>query len=113
MRYDSTQFGGFSSLFKLDVKLFILVMSIVFIGLITLYSVSNGDVNLVIKQIVRVLIGMAAMVFLAQIHPDNFRLFSPALYATGILLLILTIFFGVGKSADRWLDFYFFRFQPS
>ena len=45
MNYDSTQFGGFSSLFKLDVKLFTIVMSIVIIGLITLYSVSNGDIN--------------------------------------------------------------------
>jgi rod shape determining protein RodA len=86
-------FGGFSSLFKLDVKLLTIVMSIVIIGLITLYSVSNGDINLVIKQIVRILIGMSAMVFLAQIHPDNFRLFSPVLYSIGILLLIPYNFF--------------------
>ena len=113
MSYSNSEFSGLSSLFKLDVKLFVIVMLIVFIGLITLFSVSGGDVNLLIKQLVRIAIGLTAMIILAQIHPDNFRLFSPILYIFGIILLILTIFFGVGKSADRWLDFYFLRFQPS
>ena len=113
MSYSTNQFGGISSLLKIDLKLFMIIMTIVFLGLITLYSVSSGDNSLVLKQLVRITVGLVAMVLLAQIHPDNFRLFSPFLYFGGILLLVLTIFFGVGKSADRWLDFYFFRFQPS
>ena len=113
MIYSNNQFTGVSELFKIDVKLFVLVMCVVIIGLTTLFSVSGGDYNLIIKQLVRITIGMIAMIFLAQIHPDNFRLFSPFLYIFGIILLILTIFIGVGKSADRWLDFYILRFQPS
>ena len=113
MIYSSAQFSGLSALFKIDLKLFVLVMLIVVIGLATLFSVSGGDINLVIKQLIRIAIGLTAMILLAQIHPDNFRLFSPLLYIFGIILLVLTIFFGVGKSADRWLDFYIFRFQPS
>ncbi len=113
MRYSSNEFAGISSLFKIDLKLFMIISIIVFLGLITLFSVSGGDSTLIIKQSVRILIGLVAMILLAQIHPDNFRLFSPLLYFGGIFLLILTIFFGVGKSADRWLDFYFVRFQPS
>ena len=113
MSYSSDQFSGLSALFKIDLKLFILVMLIVIIGLATLYSVSGGDLNLIIKQSIRIAVGLTAMIFLAQIHPDNFRLFSPLLYIFGVILLVLTIFFGVGKSADRWLDFYILRFQPS
>ena len=113
MSYSSAQFSGLSALFKIDLKLFVLVMLIVVIGLATLFSVSGGDTNLIIKQLIRIAIGLTAMILLAQIHPDNFRLFSPLLYAFGIILLVLTIFFGVGKSADRWLDFYILRFQPS
>ena len=113
MSYSSAQFSGLSALFKIDLKLFVLVMLIVVIGLATLFSVSGGDTNLITKQLIRIAIGLTAMILLAQIHPDNFRLFSPLLYAFGIILLILTIFFGVGKSADRWLDFYILRFQPS
>ena len=113
MSYSPTQFSGLSSLFKVDLKLFVLVMLIVIIGLATLFSVSGGDINLIIKQLIRIAVGLTAMIILAQIHPDNFRLFSPFLYFFGIILLVLTIFFGVGKSADRWLDFYILRFQPS
>ena len=113
MSYADSQFRGISSIFKIDLKLFTIVMVIVSLGLITLYSVSGGDTTLIMKQTIRIIIGLVAMILLAQIHPDNFRLFSPILYFGGIFLLILTIFFGVGKSADRWLDFYFFRFQPS
>ncbi len=113
MSYSSNEFSGISSLFKIDVKLFILVMIIVFLGLATLFSVSGGDASLVYKQIIRIFVGLIAMILLAQIHPDNFRLFSPLFYSVGILLLILTIFFGVGKTADRWLDLYILRFQPS
>ena len=113
MSYADSQFRGLSSIFKIDLKLFMIVMIIVSLGLITLYSVSSGDTTLIIKQTIRIIIGVVTMILLAQIHPDNFRLFSPILYFGGIFLLILTIFFGVGKSADRWLDFYFFRFQPS
>ena len=113
MSYSDIQFNGLSALFKIDLKLFVLVMLIVFIGLATLFSVSGGDINLIMKQSIRITIGLIAMILLAQIHPDNFRLFSPVLYTFGIILLILTIFFGVGKSADRWLDFYILRFQPS
>ena len=113
MNYSNVQFSGLSALFKIDLKLFVLVMLIVIIGLATLFSVSGGDINLIFKQLIRIAIGLTAMIILAQIHPDNFRLFSPFLYIFGIILLVLTIFFGVGKSADRWLDFYIFRFQPS
>ena len=80
MSYSTNQFSGISSLLKIDLKLFMIVMTIVFLGLITLYSVSSGDNSLVFKQLVRIAVGLVAMVLLAQIHPDNFRLFSPFLY---------------------------------
>ena len=92
MRYSANEFAGISSLFKIDLKLFAIISIIVFLGLITLFSVSGGDSTLIIKQSVRILIGLVAMILLAQIHPDNFRLFSPLLYFGGIFLLILTIF---------------------
>ena len=105
--------SGLSNFFKIDAKLFSMIMAVTFLGLITIYSNSDGDYNLVIKQLVRIGIGITAMVLLAQIKPDTFRLFAPGLYFVTILLLVLVLFFGVGKSASRWLDFYFVRFQPS
>ena len=67
MSYATRQFGGISSLFKIDLKLFFIVMTIVILGLITLFSVSGGDTSLVLKQSVRIVIGLVAMIFLAQI----------------------------------------------
>ena len=92
MSYARSEFGGLSSLFKIDLKLFVLVMIIVILGLATLFSVSGGDTTLILKQLIRIFVGLVAMIMLAQIHPDNFRLFSPFLYTFGITLLILTIF---------------------
>ena len=107
------RFSGISSLLYIDAKLFVPIVFITFLGLITIYSSSSGDIALVIKQFTRIVIGIVVMIFLAQINPDNLKLFAPVLYFTTILLLILVLLFGVGKSADRWLDLYFIRFQPS
>ena len=106
-------FEGISSLLKIDSKLFIPILIIVILGLVTIYSSSGGDTSLVLKQLTRIIIGIIVMIFLAQVHPDTLRLFAPALYFLTIFLLFLVLMFGVGNSADRWLDLYFLRFQPS
>ena len=51
MSYMTREFSGISSLFKIDLKLFSIVMIIVFLGMITLFSVSNGDSSLMLKQV--------------------------------------------------------------
>ena len=89
------------------------ILLITIIGLITIYSSSSGDMSLVIKQFTRIIIGLIVMIFIAQVHPDNLKLFAPILYSLTLILLFLVLLFGVGKSADRWLDLYFIRFQPS
>ena len=106
-------FTGLSSLFYIDLKLFMPIVIITIIGLVTIYSSSSGDIALVLKQFTRILIGIIVMIFIAQVHPDNLKLFAPILYFFTLVLLILVLFFGVGKSADRWLDLYIIRFQPS
>ncbi len=105
--------SGLSALLRVDTKLFVLVMMVTIVGLFTIYSNTGGDYDLVFKQMLRISIGIVAMVLLTQIHPDTFRVFAPILYLFTIFLLVLVIFFGVGKSADRWLDLFIIRFQPS
>ena len=106
-------FSGLSTLFYIDLKLLVAIILITIIGLITIYSSSSGDMALVLKQFTRIVIGLIVMIFIAQVHPDNLKLFAPALYFLTLILLFLVLFIGVGKSADRWLDLYFIRFQPS
>ena len=85
-------FRGLSSLFYIDVKLLIPIILITIIGLITIYSSSSGDISLVLKQFTRIVIGLIAMIFIAQVHPDNLRLFAPILYSLTLLLLFLVLF---------------------
>jgi rod shape determining protein RodA len=107
------QSRGLSNLLHIDLKLFLAIIAITILGLLTIYSSSSGDMSLVIKQFTRIAIGIITMVFIAQVHPDNLRLFAPPLYFFTVVLLIMVLFFGVGNTADRWLDLYFIRFQPS
>ena len=106
-------YGGISSILRIDAKIFIAILLITFLGLLTIYSSSSGDLSLVIKQATRIVIGIVTMIFIAQVHPDNLRLFAPFLYFVTFVLLVVVLFFGVGNTADRWLDLYLFRFQPS
>ena len=106
-------YGGISSILRIDAKIFIAILLITFLGLLTIYSSSSGDLSLVIKQATRIVIGIVTMIFIAQVHPDNLRLFAPFLYFITFVLLVVVLFFGVGNTADRWLDLYLFRFQPS
>ena len=107
------QSRGLSNLLHIDIKLFLAIIAITILGLLTIYSSSSGDISLVIKQFTRIAIGIVTMVFIAQVHPDNLRLFAPPLYIFTVILLIMVLFLGVGNTADRWLDLYFIRFQPS
>ena len=93
MRYSTDEFSGITSILKIDLKLFAIVMIIVFHGMITLFSVSSGDSSLMLRQGIRILIGLVAMILLAQIHPDNFKLFSPMLYFWRDFLISSDYFF--------------------
>lgn len=96
--------------FPLLVSLFLLSL----VGLFVLYSASGQDIDEIHKQGVRLGVGFVFMLFLAQLSPQTLQRWSPVLFIIGIILLILVIVVGVQvKGAQRWLDLYFFRFQPS
>ena len=84
------------------------------VGLLVLYSAGNQNIDLVIRQAIKLLIAIVGMLIIAQLPPAEIARWSPWLYLIGVVLLILVIFFGdVGKGAQRWLDLKIFRFQPS
>jgi rod shape determining protein RodA len=60
-------------------------------------------------------IAVTAFLVLARFSsPQYLRLFSPAIYISGILLLAVVAVTGhIGKGAQRWLDIGPLRFQPS
>jgi rod shape determining protein RodA len=83
-------------------------------GLGILYSASDGSIEVVQRQIIRLSIAFAVMFIVAQIPQHTLYLWAPWFFALGIVLLILVLAAGdVGKGAQRWLNLYVIRFQPS
>jgi rod shape determining protein RodA len=83
-------------------------------GLGILYSASDGSFEVVQRQVVRLAISFAVMFFVAQIPQHQLYIWAPWFFALGIILLVLVLIAGdVGKGAQRWLDLYVIRFQPS
>jgi rod shape determining protein RodA len=98
---------------QLDVPLLSGLMLVMSFGLIVLYSASGESMDVIYRQATRLGIGLVALLILSQVPPHIFRIWTPWLYALGIVLLLATWMVGVGRGAERWLDLGLFRFQPS
>ena len=98
---------------QLDVPLLAALLLLMAMGLFVLYSASGGSMDIVYRQAVRIGVGLVALLVLSQVPPHILRIWTPWLYALGVLLLLATWFVGTGRGTNRWLDFGLFRFQPS
>ncbi len=98
---------------QLDLPLLLGLILLMGFGLLVLYSASGEQMGVVYRQATRLGVGLVALLLLSQVPPHIFRIWTPWLYGLGILLLLATWMFGVGRGADRWLDLGVFRFQPS
>jgi rod shape determining protein RodA len=102
------------SALKLDGPLLVGLGLLCLYGLVVLYSASGENWGMVFRAVVRLGIGAAAMMLLAQVRPAQLRKFSMPLWIAGVVLLVIVDVMGViGKGAQRWLDLGFIRFQPS
>lgn len=83
------------------------------LGLFVLYSAVGENLDLWLRQCVRLGIALATLLIAAQVPPDLLRRWTPWAYLAGLTLLILVLFHGdVSQGAQRWLDLGV-RFQPS
>ncbi len=84
-------------------------------GLFVLFSASGGDLAVVQRQALTMVIGLVVMFIVAQFNVHFFRQWAPTLYAAGLGLLGLVLLLGVEKNGARsWLDLPGLpSFQPS
>lgn len=83
-------------------------------GLVVIYSAGSENSSLMWRQVMRLSVAFLIMIAIAQIHPQTLLRWSPWLYVVGLIFLVAVLVVGdVGKGAQRWLNFGFFRFQPS
>lgn len=98
----------------IDFPLFGLLLLLMGFGLIILYSASNENIAVMNRQIIRLCFALSVMFIFAFIPPHRYKLWTPWIYISGMILLIAVMILGkIGKGAQRWLDLGFFRFQPS
>ena len=112
-RSDASQHGWQYRL-HIDVPLLISLVGVSSIGLLVLYSAGGRDMDLIGRQLVRLGIAFTAMFAVAQVTPRWLQRMTPWIFAAGILLLLAVLIEGeISGGAQRWLDLYVVRFQPS
>lgn len=98
----------------LDVPMLGLLLVLISLGLLILYSASNANVSMILRQSLRLVFATVIMIILAFVPPHKYKIWTPWLYGFGLTLLLAVMVMGkIGKGAQRWLELGLFRFQPS
>jgi rod shape determining protein RodA len=98
----------------MDVYLLIGIMLLAVTGMMVLYSASGQDFDVFVRHATRFGLALGLMFLLAQLPASFFRFWSPVLYVSGVIFLVLVLVIGdIAMGAQRWLDLGFIRFQPS
>ena len=99
---------------KLDPAIMTGVVMLMLISLAVIYSGSQESIRIVLAQLLRFAIGILVLILIANTPPEPIRAWAPALYATGVLLLVITLVAGKANlGARRWLGVGPLTFQPS
>ncbi len=108
---------------SMDIPFFLLLITIVTIGLIMLFSASytysyyfrNGSTEIFTNQLIFALIGIVLMYIISRIRYEYFRLVAIIGVFVSIALLIIVRLLpdSVQPGFYRWIDLGFITFQPS
>jgi rod shape determining protein RodA len=104
---------------RLDWVMFGALIGLVAFGLWAIDGITRLDVTgdsqyYVVRQSIFAVVGTAGLVAALLIDPDYYRRYRKVLYALTIALLLIVMALGADvRGSTRWIDFGFFRFQPS
>jgi len=85
-----------------------------FLSLFGLFNLLGIDINLFYRQLFSIFLGFIIFFVTKKIGRDFFERNINFFYWLFIFILIITFFIGKEvKGSRRWLDLFFFRFQPS
>ncbi len=108
------------NLFKrLDLNFILVIFALNLVGLINLYSATHGPNakeigSLFISQIIWLVAGWSIFFIATLIDYAFIRRVSVFIFGLNLIAIIFVTFFGkVALGAQRWIDFGFFRYQPS
>jgi rod shape determining protein RodA len=104
---------------RLDWILFAALAGLVVYGLWAMDGITRHDVPgdpeyYVVRQAIFAVVGVAAMAAVVFVDPDYYRRYRKVVYALALFLLLVVMAAGADiRGSTRWIDFGFFRFQPS
>lgn len=99
---------------NIDWMLLIGIVAVGALGLVILYSGANKEIDVLERQIFRLLLAGGFMLLIAQVPPRVFRSLAPWLYFVALLLLAAVLVIGaISKGGQRWLNLWLVRFQPA
>ncbi len=106
---------GIGDAIHLDIPMLLLLLIISAYGLLILYSALGQQIEPVISQSIKILIGLGVMLLIAQISPNVYMRLAPWIFLIGLIALVLIYFFGIEiKGSRRWLRIPgVTNFQPS
>jgi rod shape determining protein RodA len=82
----------------LDWPLLGLLLTLMAFGMLILYSASNENVSMIIRQLVRLSFAFMIMLIFAAIPPHKYKIWTPWVYGIGLSLLIAVMITGkIGK----------------
>jgi rod shape determining protein RodA len=107
--------AGIGDVIHVDVPMLLLLLIISAYGLLILYSAVGQQIEPVISQSIKILVGLGVMLVIAQISPIVYMRLAPWIFLIGLIALVLIYFFGIEvKGARRWLRIPgITNFQPS
>jgi len=97
------------------------VILLMAVGLIFIYSVSGPYSQFrglsawyfFLKQLIWAIVALAVLYICSKINYRNFLKLSPLLILISLVFLIWVLYTPLQHNVNRWLQFGFFRFQPS
>ncbi len=104
---------------RIDWSLIIIIFCLNFIGLINLYSATHGPNSkevetLFMNQIIWLFVGWSIFFTITMVDYAIVSRLAYVVYALNFLAIVYVTLFGkVALGAQRWIDFGFFRYQPS
>ena len=99
---------------RIDSMLFACALSIVGVGLVTLFSAADQSIARVTSQALSLSFAVVLMWIFANIAPQTLARAAVPLYTVAVDMLIGVALFGVVVNGSRrWLNLGFARFQPS
>ena len=85
----------------IDLPLLIGILCLMTLGLFVVYSAGGQEIDIVIRQAIRLGIALVVMFLVAQIPPLSYQKWAVPVFIIGLLLLIGVLLFGhIGKGIN-------------